>query len=153
MYSYKNEVLKPIAVRRNRLLNDGTPILASVFAITNRYLFLDVVEKRIRINGNKASNPDPYRWVFDRFSGAWIKFKDFENIDGISSNLLYARSMSNRLNRYDCDIPENYLIQGLDPELLVELYNDGKLSGKLQDLSSKLKFDDNPVLVIAKIRE
>ena len=46
----------------------------------------------------------------------------------------------------------NYIHFGYSAEKLCEEYEAGNLKGKLKEVACKLKFDDNNVVVICKIR-
>ena len=51
------------------------------------------------------------------------------------------------------DDMQNVAIQRMPAEFLVRQYESGKLKGHLKEIASRLKEDDNPVLMIARFRE
>ena len=53
----------------------------------------------------------------------------------------------------NADQPSGIYLQSIRASSLVEAYEKGKLSGKLKEIASKLKEDDNPVLMIIKLRK
>ena len=55
--------------------------------------------------------------------------------------------------RYKQDLPnDNLLIKQLSVELLSRLSEENKLKGTLKEIASKLKEDDNPVLMIVHLK-
>ena len=50
-------------------------------------------------------------------------------------------------------LPNNTGIIAQRAEKLLKDYNDGKLEGELKEIASKLKEDDNPVLMLIKFKE
>ena len=55
--------------------------------------------------------------------------------------------------RYKQDLPnDNLLIKQLSVELLSRLSEENKLKGTLKEVASKLKEDDNPVLMIVHLK-
>ncbi|MGL5545617.1 MAG: 6-bladed beta-propeller [Tannerellaceae bacterium] len=153
VYSFKDDKLKPIAVRQNRYKENGNPILATLLAKTNRYQFWDVCEKNIEFDGQKASVPDPQRMLFDRFTGECFYFDEFDNADGIPADSAKEMKFSRKLGLKSTEVEPNCITQAFEAEFLINQYNDGKLSGQLKEIASKLQVDDNPVLMIARFRE
>ena len=70
------------------------------------------------------------------------EWKDFNFLN--KKNVLYA--MNGQWN-----LP-NYIHFGYSAEKLCEEYEAGNLKGKLKEIASKLKFDDNLVLVLCKLK-
>ena len=50
-------------------------------------------------------------------------------------------------------LPNNTGIIAQRAEKLLKDYNDGKLEGELKEIASKLKEEDNPVLMLLKFKE
>ncbi|WP_187367578.1 hypothetical protein [Bacteroides bouchesdurhonensis] len=50
-------------------------------------------------------------------------------------------------------LPNNTGIIAQRAEKLLKDYNDGKLEGELKEIASKLKEEDNPVLMLIKFKE
>lgn len=153
VYTYKDDQLKPIAVRQNRYKENGNPILATLLLKTNRYQFWDVCEKKIEFDGQKASVPDPQRLLFDRFTGECFYFDEFDNADGIPADSAMEMRFSQKLGLKSTEVAPNCITQAFEAEFLINQYNNGKLSGPLKDIASNLQIDDNPVLMIARFRE
>lgn len=55
-------------------------------------------------------------------------------------------------NNYSKDIPDNHIIFSLSAEELIKLFNKNEIYGPLKDIASRVKFDDNPILVIAELK-
>ncbi|WP_455961778.1 hypothetical protein [Bacteroides bouchesdurhonensis] len=50
-------------------------------------------------------------------------------------------------------LPNNTGIIAQRAEKLLKDYNDGKLEGELKEIASKLKEEDNPLLMLIKFKE
>lgn len=149
VYSFKEDVLTPIAVRKNRISKKGNPILAALQMKTDRYLLWTVIEKDIDVKTMSMSEPKAL--LFDRYTGECNEV-NFVNEDGIES-VNKARRLSHYLGRQITDLPPNYAICPFAAEDLVSLYNEGKLKGRLKEIASTLKEDDNAVLMLLKFKE
>lgn len=149
IYSLHNNILTPIAVRENRISNEGNPMLATVAVKTDRYIIWDIVEKKIDTQQIRSFIEGQHIF-FDRQTGE-INEVEFINTDFTSP--LDIKRIHHELGRHTSDIPANYALQPISTDLLVELYNEGKLRGKLKEIASKLNEEDNPVLMVVKFKE
>ena len=52
----------------------------------------------------------------------------------------------------NADQPSGIYLQSIRASSLVKAYEEGKLSGKLKEIASKLEEEDNPVLMIMKLK-
>lgn len=150
VYNFQDSIFKPIAVRLNHYEGD-IPILATVDIMSDRYLFWYTVKKDIDLKNNHI--PDPVTYLFDKHTGECFK-AGITNKDGVSSDdyatkLQFKYRLSGNLHV----LPKNCAMQAYPADFLIEQYQAGKLSGKLKEIASKLKEEDNPVLILAKFKE
>ena len=143
VYSFKNETLHPIAIHNRKIKEDDTFSLVSILMKTNEFIFWDIIEKKIV---NHQLTPKR-KILLQSCSTGEVWQPLFYNLD-------YAPKQRIRIpDAYMADLPENYARRSLSPEMLTELYQKGELTGKLKEAASKLKADDNPVLMLAKFKE
>lgn len=148
VYTFRNDKFFPIAVRHNTVSKNNIPIIATVDAITNRYLLWYTIEKNIDIENRKVS--DPISYLFDKQTNDCFRTR-FINIDVDPS--VEATEFRDRLSANKYVMPQNSVMKYYPADILLELNKADKLSGKLKEIASKLKEDDNPVLLIAKFKE
>ena len=148
-YIYRNDALIPIAVRTNYTSKKGNPIIATVDFLTDRYQFWIAQEKAIDFK-TKATPEPKFYWI-DKTTNNCCEV-DLQNSDGVDWEDVLT-SMSVRLSANIHMVPKNCAAQIYKAEMLSQLYSEGKLKGKLKEIASKLKEDDNPILMIAKFKE
>ena len=51
------------------------------------------------------------------------------------------------------NLQSNIAVQTMSASFLIDSYEDGRLSGRLKEIASNLKEDDNPVLMIIAFKE
>ena len=49
-------------------------------------------------------------------------------------------------------LPEGYMAQVILAETLCDLRDKGRLSGRLKELSEKMDYEDNPIVLIARLK-
>ncbi len=79
----------------------------------------------------------------------WFTTKKYNNFYQIGILLPISFPMKSRGNV----LPNNTGIIAQRAERLLKDYNDGKLEGELKEIASKLKEEDNPVLMLIKFKE
>ena len=79
----------------------------------------------------------------------WFTTKKYNNFYQIGILLPISFPMKSRGNV----LPNNTGIIAQRAEKLLKDYNDGKLEGELKEIASKLKEEDNPVLMLIKFKE
>lgn len=137
LYSLKNGKLLPVMIKKPSAHKMTPPMLVGVSFFTDRYIFIDAVEKKLE--GELKQNSMVYDKQTNDFYQLNLLNKDDSNkynINLIGTSLLHNTSL--------CLINPGYLLQA---------YNDGKLQGTLKLVASKLKEDDNPVLMLIKFKE
>lgn len=145
VYIYKNDKLLPIAVRNNQITKYDSHIMASIEVLTDRYMLWTTQDKRI-LDPETYASPDKRILLLDRYTGECNELR-YSDANGVTSDM-NSRLLSNKYT-----LPRNYGMLNYPADLLKELNDAGKLKGKLKEIASKLKEDDNPVLLIAKFKE
>lgn len=162
MYVFRNDSLCPVAVRRNNGIEQENPFISTLDLITPRYQLWQTLKKELDIKNKSIAEiqtmqaPDPKQYLYDKRTGECVEVQ-FSNADGISAedaaeHLTYQNRLSANLYVMPDDM-QNVAIQRMPAEFLVRQYESGKLKGRLKEIASRLKEDDNPVLMIARFRE
>lgn len=142
IYSFKDNVLQPIAVHNTTPKSDANVSLVSILMRTNKYIFWDIIEKKIV---DDALVPERRVLVQDCLTGeVWEPL--FYSTDFLPKQRINIPDV------YMTDLPENYARRSFTAEMLTDLYQKDELTGKLKDAASKLKADDNPVLMLIKFK-
>ena len=157
IYSLQKEILTPITVRKAQTSDAGFPLITSVDFKTNRYWCWNITEKKMNARIFNSSIPNR---KFEKMKSRQIlldrKENAFYDINIINTDYLYPadlKKQSFRVATYGASLPANCAMEILSAEDLVELYNENRLQGKLKDVASKLKEDDNPIVMLVKFKE
>lgn len=134
LYFLKDEKLLPTMVKKPSTHKMSPPMMVGVDLFTNRYVFINACEKLF------DKNQKCLDVVYDKQSG------NFYRIDSkLYTIILPLKGL--------VDLPRNTGISAIDNEYLLQDYEEGKLQGELKEIVSKLKEDDNPVLMLIKFKE
>lgn len=138
LYSLKSGKLSPIMIKKPSAHKMASPILVGVNLFTDRYIFIDAIEKKTDESSKQFS------MIYDKQSNVFYQL-----------NLLNRDNSNKRFIRMGNNIalPHNTGINFMNAEYLLLDYKAGKLQGKLKQIASKLKEDDNPVLMLVKFKE
>ena len=142
VYSYKENLLTPIAVRKNRMKSEDVPIVAGIEAITDKYYLWYACEKDIK----KTIWPD-WTYLQDRRTGKCIQTKLVDKNITDKKHRFRSRPSANYYT-----VPKHHIMQYYPAYVLIELLEEGKLQGELKEIASKLNVEDNPVIMLAKIK-
>jgi hypothetical protein len=142
VYSYKENLLTPIAVRKNRMKSENVPIIAGIEAITDEYYLWYAVEKDIK----KTIWPD-WTYLQDRRTGNCIQTKLVDKNITDKKHRFRSRPSANGYT-----VPKHHIMQYYPAYILIELLEEGKLQGELKEIASKLTEEDNPVIMLAKFK-
>ena len=142
VYSYKENLLTPIAVRKNRMKSEDVPIVAGIEAITDKYYLWYAFEKDIK----KTIWPD-WTYLQDRRTGKCIQTKLVDKNITDKKHRFRSRPSANGYT-----VPKHHIIQYYPAYVLIELLEEGKLQGELKEIASKLTEEDNPVIMLAKFK-
>ena len=142
VYSYKENLLTPIAVRKNRMKSENVPIIAGIEAITDEYYLWYACEKDIK----KTIWPD-WTYLQDRRTGNCIQTKLVDKNITDKKHRFRSRPSANGYT-----VPKHHIMQYYPAYVLIELLEEGKLQGELKEIASKLTEEDNPVIMLAKFK-
>ena len=124
---------------------DGGDFFLNLEGATSRYYFFLRTGKEIKISQRGDASKYMQSWLYDCQTGK-VCLPIFLNDD--------YRSM--KLNAHDlihCNNKDNHLYAKLEaPDLMEALEND-ELSGHLKSIAENLKEDDNPVLMVVKLKD
>ena len=136
-----NLQLKPIGVRIPPVSSQDVPVFLLPVKNTPRYYFMSTIKK-------EDSFPTK-AYMMDKKTNQIYYLKDyFKNKDyiGLKVHLdMFGPSVL-------ADLPNNVCVQSLNITKLCEAYEAGKLKGKLKEVASRLKDDDNGIFAIYKIK-
>ena len=142
IYKYTDHKLIPIGVRKNL----GQKDLSSFCAYSSNYSFfnivkMDVDEKNI---GDAPRKMDSELFLLDwkssSISAVTIKMSDM------------IRRNEIRWDSYSKDLHESGVAHSFRASVLIKRLKEQRLNGKLKEIASTLKEDDNPVLMMAKFK-
>lgn len=147
----KSRELKPFLIRKPAVFESKIAFLLDPVFKTKKYFFLNVYEydsgtEKLEKPGEKMSIRDAKRLLYDLENNTIIEPLFFNN-DFKESEI---SNEVTKLNFHESD--NNCGIIGIPADKLVEGLEKGELSGKLKEIASTLKEDDNPVLMIIKFK-
>ncbi|MBD5324371.1 MAG: 6-bladed beta-propeller [Bacteroides sp.] len=144
---FADGTLVPIVAKRNKLSENEKPYLTTIDGMNDRYILLHTMEKNIDIKANSA--PDPVQYLYDHKTEEWVKVKmansDIE-LEG-DPDYYYGR-LSGSIHA----LPEGYMAQVILAETLCDLRDKGRLSGRLKELSENMDYEDNPIVLLARLK-
>lgn len=141
IYSLKDKKLSPIMVKNPSAHKFTPPMMVAVEFFTDRYVSINILEKIF--DGTK---PKKNSMVYDRH------LKEFCRLALLNKDYTIKRAVKGPV-KDRCALPRNTIINVLYAENLIKDNEAGKLGGKLKHIASKLKEDDNPVLMLIKFKE
>lgn len=146
VFTYANNQLTPIALVTNRTTEYPSTIMSGLDVLTDSILILRTEDKRL-LKPETYTVPDPQQLFYNRRSGELnqVQFDDANGIPAEDANVFLG------MGYYE--LPSHCALMYYKPELLLEKYESGKLKGELKQIASKLKEDDNPVLVLVKFKK
>jgi len=144
----ENDALTPVMVRTPAVGGMDVPASLTVAMETDRYFFMQTVKREFDgVNWDKIF-PKTFL-LYDKRSGDIYSQKlTDENYGGQKSYNIAPENTNNYRSGY----PPHTAVFGLAALQLTDDLEAGNLSGKLKDIASGLKEDDNPVLMIVKFK-
>ena len=144
---FADSVLVPIVTKRNKLSENEKPYLTTIDGMNDRYILLHTIEKNIDLKANSV--PDPVQYLYDRKTDEWVKGKiDNNDIELEGEPDYYFGRLSGSIHA----LPEGYMAQVILAETLCDLRDKGRLSGRLKELSEKMDYEDNPIVLLARLK-
>mgnify|MGYP002543543004 CR=1 FL=1 len=135
LYSLKDGKLSPIMIKKPSAHKMNPPMLVGVDIFTDRYIFMMAYKKEF-----VEEFPIGTCIIYD------IKFNNFYRL---GTRLPISFPMKGNKTT----LPHNTGIVFRSAERILKDYETGKLEGELKEIASKLKEDDNPILMLVKIKE
>ena len=153
LYSYKDNCLTPIILRTPSAHNMSVPKLIAPFAYTDDYFMFGIVPMDYEI-GKKYDFDERMapHYMLNRKSGEIYHIELYDSLLDSDFDVKDKRDAwnifphHNSINMHS----KNQALGRYKTELILEKLKEGKLKGKLQEIASQLKFDDN--LVVAKFK-
>ena len=146
LYRYKNDQLTPFAIRYPSIDSYETPVVISPVFYTDNYFFFKPVEmKLVKDNPMEPYDKAPLL-MWNR------KSNEIRHITYIYDGNRPNRSLWTNMQKEWSETP-NCIFKKFPASQLCEEYEAGKLKGKLKDVASRLKEDDNDVIAIYKLKE
>lgn len=139
--------LKPIIAKRNKVSEGGYPYLTTIDGMNERYILLHTIEKAIDLESNSVL--DPRQLLYDRHTGDWTHITlSNQDIDKNGPLNYYESRPSGSIHA----LPEGYIAQVILAEDLCYLLDEGKLSGPLEELAKTISPEDNPIIMLARLK-
>jgi hypothetical protein len=132
--------LVPVMARKPSIQKMKIPVFLSINMETARYYFMTSVKKEEAL---------PYTPLMYDKQTKEIREQNFYNADDLSKKKLVIGSAANE-EFIALDDSTAYL--SIPAFQLKEAYENGELKGRLKEIAAKLKEDDNPVLMLIKLK-
>lgn len=142
----KRGVLNPLLIRKPSVRQDEDgKFFLHLRGVTSRYAVLHRQAKKIAMGADfKMKDEDSHFLLLDRKTGD-ICIPRFVNREWDTSEAMPMVEIVAGNEEYGC--------VKLEPFRLMEALEAGELSGKLKDIATGLKEDDNPVLMVIKFKK
>lgn len=145
IFSYSNKTLFPIAIRTNRFTDGESSYLSTISVANHRYLLFNIIKKQIDSKTKNVLATEPKSLLFDKKKNQIYEAKiPLTNIVG-NKGMLW--------DNYKNDLSDNDFVKVIPIEVILKFKDKGALKGDLKLVASKLKEDDNPILMIVKFKE
>ena len=155
LYSYRNHRLEPVFVRTPSASRMDVPKLITPYAYTDSYFMFGILPMDYEI-GKKYhfDNRMGPHYMLDRKTNEIFKVILYDSLLDPEYDIKTRRETWNVFpyQLFNHVHSKNKGIGRYNTEFLLEKLEEGKLSGKLKDLASKLKVDDNNCLAIYKFK-
>ncbi len=141
IYSLKDRILSPVMIKKPSAHKMVPPMMVAVDFFTDKYIFIRALEKIF-----DGTVPKQNDMVYDKHLNV------FYQLVLLNKDYSIKRSINGPLKGHTA-LPHNTGINVMVAEYLIRDYRAGKLKGELKQITSKLKEDDNPVLILIKFKE
>lgn len=143
VYNYSPyHTMTPFIVRTPAIQSLSPEIFLFPSIITDRYYFMEAVTKELDLRTNKSFPSTSL--VYDKQENKIFRYTLYDGnfIKGEPVKWGYDITVVN-----DSEIA---FLQKIESSKLVDLYENGKLSGKLKEIAATLEEESNPVIMIVK---
>lgn len=135
------KILVPIGVRTPSALTMEEPIFLLPVKNTPRYYFTYTQKKAV-------GYPEVMYMVDKAENRIYSLESELKNKDCVGQKVSFYGMFITQAN-----LQSNIAVQTMSASFLIDSYEDGRLSGRLKEIASNLKEDDNPVLMIIAFKE
>ena len=155
LYSYKEHRLEPVFVRTPSASKMDVPKLITPYAYTDSYFMFGIVpmdyETGKKYDFDERSGP---HYILNRRTNEIFEVILYDSLLDPEYDIKTRRETWNIFPHHIFQHPhfKNKGIGRYDTGFLLEKLEEGKLSGKLKDLASRLKEDDNNCIAIYKFK-
>lgn len=140
-----NKTLSPYILRSPAINKMEVPVFLYATLETNRYQFLLTIKKEYDPRTNLGFPTTGL--LFDKKERVIQDYEIYNDDYTVRQTVYFDGFSSNIMSE------SNTGVYRISAERLLESYQKGELRGKLKEIASKLKEDDNPVLVIVRFKE
>ena len=155
LYSYKDDCLTPVFLRIPSAHNMNVPKLIAPFAYTDNYFMFGIVPMDYEV-GKKYYFDERMapHYMLNRKSGEIYQIELYDSLLDSDFEVKDKRDAWNIFphHQFISMHSKNQALGRYKTELLLEKLEEGKLKGKLKEIASQLKFDDNPVIAKFKFK-
>ena len=142
IYKYTDHKLIPIGVRKNL----GQKDLSAFCAYSSNYALLNIVKMDV---DEKNIGDAPRKMDSELFLLDW-KSSSISAVTIKMSDMIRRNEI--RWDSYSKDLHESGVAHSFRASVLIKRLKEQRLNGKLKEIASTLKEDDNPVLMMAKFK-
>lgn len=133
--------LTPFITRTPPISTMSTPVFLQCGVESSKYIFLT----KVSVNENDEQNMFPEtNWAYNKESGEISEYEiindDYPDAEILSSYIV------------NCDIQAGYGMSRISAEGLLEAHKEGKVHGKLKDIATSIKEEDNYIIVLYKFK-
>ncbi len=144
-WNKQSSVLTPLVALTPAFNSMDIPVSIYIEGQSDDYLFLEIEECKERMPHERVY--DFSELVYDKNDGQFYE-SEIVNRDYVEYGYVYISNTSSSSVAY----PPGVFVNVIQAVRLVDLHEKGKLRGPLAEVASKLKEDDNPVLMIATFK-
>ena len=155
LYNYKNHQLEPVFVRTPSASSMRIPKLIYPCVFNDFYFIFRILpmDYEIGVKHDFDSRMLP-AYILDRKTNEICRLELYDSLLDPELNIQSKRGIITAFpDNFDNSVKiENHAASRYQTSILVEKYKEGKLKGKLKEIASKLKEDDNNVVAIFKFK-
>lgn len=150
VYAISGDKRLPIMTKKNPATGNGGVKMTAIDGMNRRFI---LVYSIVKFDDYKDidNTPDPQLFVYDIENPGWRTAK-LVNHD-ITRSEFAKDSYRNRLSANIHTLPDGYMATILQAYDLCEMRDEGRLSGKLLEISQNLTEESNPILLLIRLKD
>ena len=146
--------LTPVMTRIPSFASMEYPIGVFFFAEGDDWLIVDTFERRYDFDSGNGF--DGMRLICDKRTGEFSEVKihnsDYAPDADVTELPYFLNPKDLTGTTESAALPDGTLAVGIQPFKLIDLHDEGKLTGRLAEIAATLKEDDNPVMMIVTFK-